>query len=295
MSEITIVVPLGPNGEIEGLGEIEKQIIKVIPVYGTNPSKNRNEGVRKVKTDYVAFINGHTLISPDWLKQTKTFLRKNPEIDIVGGPQLTSKNESLFGLASGYALSSKFGAANVSTRYRTNKLNLNADETMLTTANLICKKSVFKKVNFDEHIYPGEDPKFISDALKAGFRVAYSPEITVYNKRRTNIASFIKQIFSYGFTRPKKENLKETLKKPFFLVPSFFLIYLLLLPSLFLINKHALFPIYCYIFINIFFSLYESLKNKKFYLIFILPWLFLVIHITYGLGFIFGTLNKLKL
>ena len=163
---------------------------------------------------------------------------------------------------------------------------------MLTSANLICKKSVFKKIKFDEKIYPGEDPKFISDARKADFKVAYSPEIVVYNQRRGDIISFIRQIFSYGLTRPKKESLMETLKKPFFLVPSLFLIYILILPLLLLINSKFALPLYAYLCLSIFFSIYESIKNKDVLAFFILPLLFLIIHISYGIGFIKGLVDK---
>lgn len=294
MKNITIIVPLAPGTEIQDIEEIKKQEIESIAIYGTNPSENRNKGIDKTETKYVAFINGHTSISQNWKEEVDSFFKLHPEIDIVGGPQLTSANESLFGRATGYALSSKFGAATASTRYKQNDLNLNADETMLTSANLICKQKVFKKVRFDETLYPGEDPKFISDAIAAGFKVAYSPDIIVFNKRRDDMLSFTKQMFNYGFTRPKKESLFETLKTPFFLVPPAFVIYLLMTPFLFFVNYMALWPIYTYIIVNLLASLYESIKNKNMKLFFIMPILFAVVHVGYGFGFILGTLKRLR-
>lgn len=294
MKNLTLIIPLGSERNIEGISEIKKQKIKYIQIYGTNPSKNRNIGVKQAKTNYIGFINGHTIISKNWAREVDSFFKKHPEIDIVGGPQLTLSNEKRFAKISGYALSSKFGAANVSSRYKQNKLNLNADETMLTSANLICKKKVFKKIKFDENIYPGEDPKFIDDARKAGFKTAYSPEIVVYNKRREDAASLIKQIFSYGLTRPKKESLKETLKKPFFLIPSLFLIYVLFLPILYLISPVIILPLLAYLALNILFSLYESLKNKDLASFIFLPVIFLIIHLSYGAGFIAGIIRNLS-
>lgn len=294
MENITIIVPLALGTEIESIDEIKRQKIKCVSVRGNNPSENRNKGIDKAKTKYVAFINGHTTISENWAKEVEIFFKKYPEIDIVGGPQLTAKDEELFGKASGYALSSKFGAATASTRYKQNDLNLNADETMLTSANLICRQKVFKKVRFDETLYPGEDPKFISDAIAAGFKVAYSPDIFVYNKRRDDIISFIAQMFNYGFTRPKKESLLETLKTPFFLVPPIFVIYLLMAPFLFFLTTMTLWPIYAYVIVNLLASLYETIKNKNILAFFLMPLLFTIVHIGYGSGFILGTLKKLK-
>ena len=175
--KISIIVPLSPNLEVNPSKDLNVQgKIPTIMVKGRNPSENRNMGVKKSKTNFVAFINGHTSLSDNWAEKVEKFFLEHPEIDIVGGPQLTPRDSGLFERASGYAFESAFGAAGVNARYKPSKLNLNADETMITSANLICKKEVFKKVQFDESIYPGEDPKFISDARKAGLKVAYSPD-----------------------------------------------------------------------------------------------------------------------
>jgi hypothetical protein len=294
MEDITLIIPSIEGGKIYGLEQIKKQKIKSIISYGSNPSENRNKGVAKARTKYVGFINAHSLISRNWKKQVLSFFKKYPEIDIVGGPQLTINKEDLFAKASGCALSSKFGSAGVSSRYVPNKLNLNADETMITSANLICKREVFNKVKFDENIYPGEDPKFIADAKKNNFRVAYSPNIIAFNKRRTSLFLLIKQIFSYGFTRPMKEPILDTIKKPFFLVPSLFLIYLILLPLLVSFNKAFLFPLSLYFILNIIFSIFESIKVRNMIFILFLPWIFLSIHLSYGIGFIAGSLNNFK-
>ena len=320
---LTLVIPLAADKGIE-IEEISKQKIKHLEIYGSNPSKNRNKGVEIAKTKYVAFINGHTTLSENWIEEVEAFFNEHPEIDIVGGPQLTSENEPLFGRISGYALQSKFGAGGTCSRYSPTPLNLNANETMLTSANLICKRSVFNKIKFDENLYPGEDPKFITDALKNGLRVAYSPDIIVYNKRRDNIAALAKQVYYYGFVRAKKEVLIETIKKPTFLVPSIFLLYLVtwaiillyllvgLTPSLLFIISSI--PLCFYILLSILFSIYaidDWVKNSirtacddsgdwliedahdsdGLYLITLLPLLFLTIHLSYGIGFIIGNLK----
>src|SRR3989344_2867956 len=285
--KITAIIPLGEKRSIEVLETIKRQYEKInfIIEKGPNHCLNLNRGVKKAKTEILAFINGHTLLPRDWSKKVRLFFEKHPEIDIVGGPQLTAPNASYFEKISGYALGSRFGSGEVSTRYGGKKLILNADETMLTSANLACRKHVLKLVKFDEKLYPGGDPKFISDAKKKRFKIAYSPEIIAYNKRRTNIKDFFIQNFNYGKVRPKKESLSETIKRPSFLVPSLFLIYLVALPFLLIITQWFFAPVILYAFLSIFFSGYECAKNKDFLAVFILPLIFLIIHISYGLGF----------
>jgi len=294
MKKITIIIPLGENRDFvasESINE-HKNKINFIVQRGANPSQNRNRGIKKAKTNFIGFINGHTTIANDWNEKAIKFFENYPKIDIVGGPQLTPKEDNSFAKISGYALSSIFGAGEVRYRYKMKQTVLDANEKYVTSSNLICKKKVFKEVLFDEDLWPGEDPKFISDAIKKGFKVAYFPEIITYNRRRNSLSGLAKQIFSYGLNRPKKERLIETMKKPFFLAPSLFILYLAFLPTLFLISGYFLYPPLLYAGLNVLFSFYSSLKNKDFFALFLLPFLFLTIHLSYGLGFFYGLFNR---
>lgn len=296
MIKISLIVPLAFGREIESIENLNKQgkSLIVLKEFGTNPSLNRNNGVKKTKTKYVAFINGHTILNDNWLIEVEKFILKYPEIDVFGGPQLNPENDNFFAKLSGYVLSSIFGAADMSNRYKLNKLNLNANEFQLTSANLICKRSVFTKVKFDENIYPGEDPKFITDAKKAGFKIAYSPNIIVYNKRRDSFFGLVKQIYSYGKMRTKKDSFIALLKHPVFFGPSGFLIYIFILPLLLSFNLWFSLPFILYSFLAIISSFIESIKNNSFFAFFFLPFIFLAIHLSYGAGFLAGLFSRRK-
>ena len=163
---LTLIIPLGKGRSFEiekSLKELRKKV-DVIVETGQNPSANRNRGIKKAKTEFLAFVNGHSIIPNSWPEEIEKFFDNNPLVDIVGGPQLTHRKEPAFARASGYALSSLFGGGDL--RHRYSKLNSpkDVDERHLTSANLICRRKVFPKVMFDEKLWPGEDPKFISDA-----------------------------------------------------------------------------------------------------------------------------------
>jgi len=298
MNRISIVIPLAKNSRISFINSIKKQNnkIKTIIEYGNNPSRNRNNGVKRAKTEFIGFINGHTILAEDWSKKLLDFFSKHKNIDIVGGPQLTPKGDKVFARISGYALSSIFGAWKISNRYSGKKINLNADETMISSANLICRKAVFKKIRFDEKIYPGEDPKFISDAKKKGFGVAYSPDIITYNERRSTWGELAKQIYNYGATRPMKESIFETLNRPFFLIPSIFLLYLGLLIILAMADKLNFIisiPLLVYIILNLGFTIANAYLNRDITSLFVLPFVYPTIHLSYGFGFLASTIKKL--
>ncbi len=305
--KFTLVIPVAPDRGAEILNSIKKldypkSEFNVIVVKGKNPSKNRNKGSKKAKGDIIVFLDDDAVIEENYLRNAQKFFKDYPYADIVGGVQLTPQSDKGFARISGYALGSKFGAWKISNRYSGKKIILDADETMLTSANLICKKKVFEKIKFDVGLFPGEDPKFIAYAKASGFKIAYYPDLVIYHRRRPSASGMIKQIFLYGKTRPKKENFLETLyKRPFFLIPSIFIIYLSLLIILMIINSPLIkkniflwfFPIISYIFLAILFSIYESAKNKDYKTVFLLPFIYPMIHISYGAGFLVSTAKNL--
>jgi len=303
--KFSLIIPLAPTRNAEVIDSIKemdypKKEFEVIIINGLNPSENRNNGAEKSKGEILAFLDDDAKLDKNLLKNAEKFFKEHPEMEIVGGAQLTPEWQKGFAKISGYALSSKFGAWKMGTRYSLQKMDLNADETMLTSANLFCKKDVLKKIRFDPNLFPGEDPKFIEDAKKEGFKVAYSPDLVIYHKRRETLGAMIKQIASYGSTRTKKESLIQTAKKPFFLMPSLFCIYIILLFILSILKfigiiqlNYLLFaPLILYYLINIIFSAFESVKNKDVAAFFPLLFIFPLIHISYGVGMIKGYLKN---
>ncbi|MEK6820450.1 MAG: glycosyltransferase, partial [Nanoarchaeota archaeon] len=229
----SLVIPLAPERGAEILNSIKeidypRREFQVIVVKGKSPSENRNKGVDKAKGEIIGFLDDDAVVDKNLLKEAEKFFSAH-DADIVGGPQLTPEDEKGFAKFSGYALSSGFGAWKLAGRYSKNKLNLNADEKELASVSLFCKKKVFEKVKFNPDLFPGEDMDFIDRAKKIGFKVAYSPDLIVYHRRRNNVKGLMKQIFNYGKVRPEKESFFSTIKNPFFLAPSVFSLYLLIL------------------------------------------------------------------
>jgi GT2 family glycosyltransferase len=292
--KITVIVPLDPKREPEVLESLKEQeeSVKIIIEVGGNPSINRNKGIRKANTELIAFTNAHSFLPKDWSKKVIRYFQEYPEVDMIGGPQFTSASDSTFERISGYGFSSLFGAAHVRARYTALHVRKEADETMLTSANLICRKKVVNEVRFNEYLYPGEDPQFIADVKKAGFHIAYVPTIFVYQERRSTSKALAQQIFSYGKTRREKESILETLKRPLFFVPSIFVLYLCFLLPLSLMHIAFLFPFFAYLFLSLCFSAFESIKNKDLLAFLLLPYIFFIIHVSYGLGMLFGLVKK---
>ena len=283
---------------VDSIKEIDypKSKFEIITLPGPgSPSIYRNKGAEKGKGEIIVFLDDDAIVDKELLKRADEFFKEHREIDIVGGPQLTPLDEKGFAKISGYALSSKFGGWKTSNRYGKGKLNLDADDTSLTSAVMFCKKKVFEKTRFEEKLFPGEDPKFIMDAKKEGFRVAYSPDLIVYHRRRSTARKLIRQIFNYGKVAFSRASFVQILKQPFFLIPSLFFIYVIALIATMFFDANWLFflPLILYLWIDILFSLYESVKNRDLITLFPLIFIFLMIHLSYGAGMIYGLIKKL--
>jgi hypothetical protein len=297
-ASITLVIPAAVGVHIDTLDSVRRQTrpLQVLVEEGKNPSTNRNRGAARADTPFVAFTNAHTVLREDWAEKADQFLCQHPQIDIVGGPQLNYAGDPYFARLSGDALSSPFCTAGMSRRYQPTALNLSADETSVTSANLICRRQVFERVQFDETLYPGEDPKFVTDAIRAGLKLAYSPDIIVFNRRRATPGTLARQILNYGAARVQKETLGELLRHPEFFVPAGLAVYLLLLPLLVAWNAYWVLPLALYALLALFFAAKRMMECRRPEYLFALPPVFFWIHLAYGAGFLWqfcqGTSRK---
>jgi len=291
--KFSIVIALAPWREAEIVDclknqDFPKKEFEVIVEKGLNVPTNRNNGVKKSKGEIILFLDDDAHIEKDFLKNVDEFFTKYPQTDILGGPQLTPSSDNLFARTNGHVLGSVLASVKASNRYKRRKLTLNANSSYITGALMICRRKVFDSLDFDPKVYPGDDIYFVDRAKKMGLKIAYSPDVFIYHKRRSNINGFVKQIFDYARLRSNNKG-----RNYLFQVPSLFVIYVLLLPMLYFINILFIAPLILYYALVIIFSVYESILQKDLLTMPIMPFIFMIVHLTYGLGFIFGIFENI--
>lgn len=301
MKKFSIIIALAPDRTapvLESLDRLNysKKDYEIIIEKGLNPSENRNRGIGKAKGEILFFLDDDATINSEILKNAEQFF-DNYNVDVVGGPQLTPKDDKFFAKTSGYAMTSFLATHKMFNRYKQGRLNLDADENVLTSANLFIKKNVFDSTpGFDSKLYPGEDPELISRLKTLGFKVAYSPDLIIYHKRRPTYFSFFKQFLNYGKVSVQKEKTKSMKLGLLYFFPTLCIVYTFIFIGLFifgLINNLLLIPFIIYGAMVLLNSFYLSIKNKNILSLLLLPFIFLSIHVAYGLGVVIGLIKRI--
>ena len=116
----------------------------------------------------------------------------------------------------------------------------------------------------------------------------YEPKALVHRNPRETLRDFIHQMLSYGMGRSKHLTIKKV-DDLIFLIPFFFLSYIAILILCMKMNFFNLFPIVIYC--TLIYIEYFKSQFKKWLLVIVLPFFFLIGHISYGIGVAFGFLR----
>lgn len=296
MNNISIIIPVGPNKSadsvIASLNRLDysKKEIEILIVEGTQPAKQRNEAIAKANGEVVFFFDDDVTVEPDIIKKMLRHFEDN-KVAVVGGPNLTPNSDSFIQKCFGYIMESSFGTAGMHNRYKAGGIAREATERDLILCNLSARKSVLEKEGaFVESLYPNEENELFNRLQAKGHKLIYDPEAIVYHSRRSSVKAFIKQNFNYGRGRMEQTLIQPSSFNILFVAPTLFTSYLLLLPLI--KDKIYLIPIFLYLLFSLAIGIKISWSNKDIRLLPLLPWMFSLVHVPYGLGFVYGLFSS---
>lgn len=259
--------------------------IRVVP----NPNKilatGWNIGIQSAKGVLVVRIDAHATAEKDFIeKSVETMMRVDA---VCVGGKLTSKSLNGDDNAISYVLSSPFGVGNSSFR-------VSEDEGYADTAVYgLYKKDIFEKAGyFDEKMVRNQDIEMHSRIKKAGGKFYFNPEIKSTYYTRNTVKKMLKQACGNGqwnMVLLKKGSGALSLRH---LVPFFFV--LGVIGSIILGFIHPIFwmigiaVIILHLGLGVYFA---CKKTKKIGQILTMPFLFISLHFSYGLGYIRGLFN----
>ncbi len=229
--------------------------------------------------DIIVRLDAHTEYDILYLEKIiETFEKTNA--DIVGG-HMRPIGVSIFQKAVSIATSNKFGIGN--SHFHDVNYEGYVDSVYLGA----WKKEIFYDVGlFDENFIRNQDDEFHYRAKKFGKRIYLDSKIKSYYFPRTSAKKLFSQYFQYGLFKPLVLYKIKAETKFRHLIPPLFLCYITIIPLfLFFDNIAIIIPLFIYFSLCIYISFgkreHLSIKVNE---TFIYP----IIHISYGLGFLIG-------
>tara|TARA_R110001632_G_scaffold186410_1_gene306790 strand:- start:633 stop:1403 length:771 start_codon:yes stop_codon:yes gene_type:complete len=151
----------------------KKYNCKIVTIDDFSYGRACNLGIENAKNEYCVFLSSHSVpFGNDFLKNVHTYFEKDAKI-------------------AGLRFCKNLGEVNSFYAHKNSSDNLNAFGLMNAASAL--RKSVWKKVKFDEEVKTSEDKIWTRDISKLGYEVRLIPSIFFY----INIRNFKSEIKRY--------------------------------------------------------------------------------------------------
>ncbi len=267
----------------------QHSFIKLLDNHRQTTQHGLNLGIQNSSGDVVIILGAHAELYPDYIsKCLAEFDRLEPKVACVGGV-LDNIYQNERSKAIGLAMSSRFGVGNA--HFRTGTKSGYVD----TVAFGAYKKKVFDKVGlFDVDLVRNQDDEFNFRLKKAAYLIYLSDKIKAKYYVRASYRKLWRQYNQYGYWKVyvnKKHKTVTTLRQ---LIPACFVLVVLFGPPAYFISS-KLFLIWGIIMgFYLLAAVTVSIKLAKISAHHVLI-SFLILHLSYGLGYLEGIYNFLIL
>ena len=248
-----------------------------------------NNGIRDAKGNIIIRLDAHAEYPTNYFSVLVQKLNELVGAENVGGVCITlSCNDTTTAVAIAECLSNKFGMGN-------SYFRVGAKEVMsVDTVPFGCfRKCLFDKIGlYDTDMIRNQDDELNGRIIKIGGKIYLLPDVEIKYFARDKISKVRKMFYQYGLYKPlgnKKLGAPATIRQFF---PLLFVIGLVLGLILCLLFP-TLWPFYAgVILLHLLIGAYEGMKcarkTGKWGCMFIMPYIFLNMHISYGIGYIHG-------
>jgi GT2 family glycosyltransferase len=245
-----------------------------------------NLGIKASKGEYIQIVGARQLISKNYLKIAKNTFEENKDIWCVGGKVINvyeNKESEIIGLA----MSSPFGVGGGN--FRVAQKSCYTD----TVGTPMYPRRVIDKVGlFNEDLVRNQDDEYNYRVLKNGGKIYLNTEIELKYYVRASITNLYKQYYQYGYWKVYVNRLHKTITTLRQLIPLLFVIGIIsgLLLALIVpyFNILYLTALFCYLILSIFFA--NKLTRKSEFIFKIIK-IFVILHWSYGYGYLRGVID----
>jgi len=250
-----------------------------------------NLGIDHADGDIIMILSGHARYHHDYVSTLVGHLIRS-EADNVGGMLINiPANNTTKALAIAECMSSGFGMGNSYFRIGTESVR------EVDTVTFGCyRKEIFDEIGeFDTDLIRNQDDELNARLIKHGGKILLIPEVKILYYTRDSISRVSRMFYQYGFFKPlvvRKIGKPTTVRQ---LVPPLFILALAgaWITSLFLPVFLSVFfgIIFLHLFLGFLMSLKSFGKHKNTVLLVYMPYIFFIIHGSYGWGYLSGILR----
>ena len=291
--EILLVDGMSTDRTRDIINQMKSQDERIVLL--DNPKRNvpcaLNIGIKASKGDIIVRMDSHSIYTPHYIS---TLIKKMVELDAwnVGGVLTTTPaNDTAKCMAIAICLSHPFGVG--SSLFRIGSSSIVETDTVPFGC---FKKSIFEKIGyFDETMLRNEDEEINGRIRRAGGKIYLIPEVTMKYIPRDSLAKLFRMYYQYGLWKPlvnKKVGNAVSWRQfapPLFVFGLIFGLILGLFIPFFL--KIYISVLLMYLFITLFVGIRQAIKHSKPSLCFYIPITFFYLHVSYGIGYLWGLCN----
>jgi ABC-type polysaccharide/polyol phosphate export permease/GT2 family glycosyltransferase len=208
------------------------------------PAGLRNSLLRRARGEWLLFLDDDVELEPHFLRALHDLVIADPELGVLGGPNLAPRDSSRFQRVQEAVLASLLATGPVRRRYGRHSAR-EGHERHFTLCTLAVRRRVM--ADFDERLVCAEENELLEGLRREGVEMRYEPELLSYHERRPTWRSFASQIHRYGHGRGQLLARHPSTARLAHLAPAALVVYCALLaPLAILLGPLALAPLLLY-------------------------------------------------
>ena len=239
----------------------------------------------QTKGKFISRVDGHTIYPKSYFSDALDIFSKN-NADVVGGPA-NHIGISWRGKVIANCMMHPFGVGN-------SKFRISKEEQYVDTVPFpIYRRKVLEKIGlYDEELIKNQDDELNYRCVENGFKILMNPKLETNYLVRDNLIDLSKQYFFYGFYKPLVFKKVSYGARFYQFVPAIHSILSILSLAVFPYSLYSLYYFICYLIFALMFSIKINMRFKD---VLYSTLTFFTIHFSYGIGFIQGYFNRVKI
>jgi ABC-type polysaccharide/polyol phosphate export permease/GT2 family glycosyltransferase len=162
------------------------------------PAGLRNSLLRRARGEWLLFLDDDVELEPHFLRILHDLAIADPELGVLGGPNVAPRGSSRFQEVQEAVLASLLATGPVRRRYGRHAARV-GHERHFTLCTLAVRRRVM--ADFDERLVCAEENELLEGLRREGVQMRYEPALLSYHERRPTWRSFASQIHRYGHGR----------------------------------------------------------------------------------------------